>query len=117
MPASLTNPEALSDQRVCALAVLRDQRGVVSLLAPILALTLQADPLADEGRDDHLEALPSGGALCAPHQPVHAQPEDEQMGDHQAGHPGILHCPAQRSQDMKSVGFSSSSEESHFVIR
>lgn len=96
----LTDPEALSDERVCSLSVLRDQRGVVALLAGILTLALQADPLADERSDDHLEALPSGGALRAAHQPaVHAQPDDEQMGD-QSGHPGILHW---RPEDIKSL--------------
>lgn len=96
------DPEALSDERVCHLAVLRDQRGVVALLAGILTLALHTDPLADERRDDHLEALPGGGALRAPHQPVDAQPDDQQMGD-QRGHPGILHCPAQRPGDIKSL--------------
>lgn len=95
------DPEALSDERVGRLAVLGDQRGVVALLAGILTLSLQADPLADERRDDHLEALPCGGALRAPRQPVDAQPDDKQMGD-QRGHPGILHCPPQRPGDMKS---------------
>lgn len=95
-PGPLTDPEALPDERVGPLPVLRDQRGVVALLARILTLALEADPLADERRDDHLEALPRGGALRAPHQPVDAQPDDEQMGDHR-GHPGILHCPPQRT--------------------
>lgn len=109
---SLTDPEALSDQRVCALAVLRDQRGVVALLARVVALALQADPLADERRDDHLDALArSRRALRAPHQPVHAQPDDKQTRD-QGGHPGIPHCPPQRSECMKAQapGFRSSSE-------
>lgn len=61
------DPEARSGERVGPLPVLRDQRGVVALLAGILALPLQADPLADERSDDHLEALPCGGALRAPH--------------------------------------------------
>lgn len=105
------DPEALSDERVGPLPVLRDQRGVVALLARIVALSLQADPLADERSDDHLEALPCGGALRAPHQPVDAQPDDKQMGD-QRGHPGILHYPLQRSDDIKSQAeeFSSSSK-------
>ena len=98
---SLTDPEALSDERVGRLPVLGDQRGVVALLAGILTLSLQADPLADEGRDDHLEALPGGGALRAPHQPVDAQPDDKQTGD-QRGHPGILRCPPRRAGHMKS---------------
>lgn len=98
---SLTDPEALSDERVTRLAVLRDQRGVVALLAGILTLALQADPLADERSYDHFEALPRRGALRAPHQPVDAQPDDKQTGD-QRGHPGILHCPPQRSGDIKS---------------
>lgn len=93
LPLSLTNPEARSGERVGPLPVLRDQRGVVALLAGILALPLQADPLADERSDDHLEALACGGALRAPHQPVDAQPDDKQMGD-QRGHPGILSLPS-----------------------
>lgn len=101
LASSLTDPEALSDERVGRLPVLRDQRGVVALLAGILTLALQADPLADERSDDHLEALPRGGALRAPHQPVDAQPDDKQTGD-QRGHPGILHCPPQRPGDIKS---------------
>lgn len=98
---SLTDPEALSCERVGRLPVLRDQRGVVALLAGILTLALQADPLADERSDDHLEALPRGGALRAPHQPVDAQPDDKQTGD-QRGHPGILRCPPQRPGHIKS---------------
>lgn len=98
---SLTDPEALSGERVPRLAVLGDQRGVVALLAGIVTLTPQADPLADERSDDHLEALPRRGALDAPHQPVDAQPDDKQTGD-QRGHPGILHCPPQRPGHIKS---------------
>lgn len=114
---SLTDPEALSDKCISPLPVLRDQRGVVALLAGILTLTLQADPLADERSDDHLEALPCGGALRAPHQPVNAQPDDKQMGD-QRGHPGILHCPPQRPGDIKSQagGFRSSSKAPALLI-
>lgn len=95
------DPEALSDERVGRLSVLGDQRGVVALLAGILTLSLQTDPLADERSDDHLEALPCGGALRAPHQPVDAQPGDKQKADHR-GHPGILHCPPHRPGDIKS---------------
>lgn len=107
---SLTNPEAGSRERVRRLAVLPDERGVVALLAGILALSLQADPLADEGRDDHFEALPCGGALRAPRQPVDAQPDDKQMGN-QRGHPGILHCRPRRAggiHEARSHGFSGS---------
>lgn len=93
--ASLTDPEALAGERVRRLAVLGDQRGVVALLAGILAVALQADPLADEGSDDHFEALPGRGALHAARQPVDAQPDDKQTGD-QRGHPGILRGPPQR---------------------
>lgn len=99
--ASLTDPEALPGERVGRLAVLGDQRGVVALLAGILAVALQADPLADERSDDHFEALPCQGALDAPRQPVDAQPDDKQTGD-QRGHPGILRCPPQRPGDLKS---------------
>lgn len=52
------DPEALSNERVGSLPVLRDERRVVALLARILTLSLQADPLADPRSDDHLEALP-----------------------------------------------------------
>ena len=93
--APLTDPEALPGERVRRLAVLGDQRGVVALLAGIFAVALQADPLADERSDDHLEALPRRGALHAPRQPVDAQPDEQQTGD-QRGHPGILRCPPQR---------------------
>lgn len=61
------------------MSILRDECGVVALLACILTLSLEADPLAHQRSDDHLEALPGRGALRAPHQPVHAQPQDQQM--------------------------------------
>lgn len=99
--ATLTDPEALPGERVGRLAVLGDQRGVAALLAGILAVALQADPLADERSDDHFEALPCQGALDAPRQPVDAQPDDKQTGD-QRGHPGILRCPPQTPGDLRS---------------
>lgn len=103
--APLTDPEALPDERVGRLAVLRDQRGVVALLAGVPAAALQADALADERRDDHFEALACGGrALRAPRRrrPVRAQPEhrEQQLGD-QSGHRGILRCPPQRPGGME----------------
>lgn len=116
LPLSLTDPEARSGERVGPLPVLRDQRGVVALLAGILALPLQADPLADERSDDHLEALACGGALRAPHQPVDAQPDDKQMGD-QRGHPGILSLPSTETPGhlITSRGFQLQLKGAYFV--
>lgn len=75
------DPEALSNEGVRCLSVLCDECGVVALFARILTLSFQADPLAHQRSDDHLEALPGRGALRAPHQSVHAQPQ-EQDRDH-----------------------------------
>ena len=61
------------------------------------------DPFANERCDDHLEALPCGGALGAPHQLVDDQPDEQQTGD-QIGHSGIFHRHRPRREVGPSAG-------------
>lgn len=70
VPPALTHAEAGARERVGAVAVLSDERHVGALLTAVPTLALEAGPLADHWRKDHLEALagqrpaPAGAPLA-----------------------------------------------------
>lgn len=85
-----TDSEAVSGERVGGLSVLPDQRRVVALLARVAALAVTlARALADERRDDHLEALARGHALHARRRSPERETGEQQQRKRHRAHAGI----------------------------